>query len=322
MGAKYLISFLFVSSISMQDARKQSSAVRRIGSREVADHKYGGDKESLNQLVRRDAGPSSLPSNNLNKLPTRQPTMQTIGQCLLAADLDCTTSKGVPCKNLSMPSTNYSDDSGIVSLTFQYLNSSCSESSNKQMLKSFCADFQELTEPSRIDCITDDGHSLLVSPATNLSFGSFFTVSYPDGGKLKNQTDCLVVSSDNVKMQQNVIDTTGNSPIKSGDKFGSLEVDAYHDASCFETLTYTIEIINYVPVTAELTRLDFTTPGDKPTSLLSSLKTIEVGAGETIFLERERKVNFCVGDSIIAEFVVEAKSIFGNSCNIITSSAP
>jgi hypothetical protein len=170
----------------------------------------------------------------------------------------------------------------------------------------FCADFRPITEPAQIECISDLGTPLEVSPPI-IRFGDFFKVSNPNGGDLPPQTDCTVINANDVKVQQNVIDTSGNAPTNLGDRFGSFELVACGEQKCIETVTYDIEVSNGGNSVINITSVDFTFQEDTERLIQNS----PLAPGATTTFAPKREVNLCSGDEYTASVITRTSSDAG-----------
>lgn len=247
-------------------------------------------------------------------VPVVVPTPTGPTPCFLQVDIDCETSEGLPCEEIPPLPTNCTDSVGLLSLTFQVLNFTCDQSSNSQGNKTFCGDFAPLTNISTVVCLSESQAPLIVTPA-NISFGGFFTVTNPNGGLLPNQTDCTIINANNVKVQQNVIDTTGNSPINAGDRWGALTLVTCGNTDCFETITYFIDIANLSPASINITNVDFTFQNETE-SLLADLQANPLGAGQSTKLDESRDINICLGTPFSAGVVVGGSSPSTGFCQV------
>jgi hypothetical protein len=235
--------------------------------------------------------------------PTGEPTPFT---CPIEVLLDCTTEEGLPCRDFPPPDRVCETDIGFLELTFRFNDDDCSASDNQQGNSSFCADFQDLTEPATLECISNVGTPLIATPPT-IGFGDTFTVTNPNGGILPRQVDCTIINANRVKLQQNVIDTSGNVPLTPGDRFGSFELETCVDDNCFQTLQYDIDIRNNGGFPIDITKVDFTF-NDDTESLLGDLEVNPLNPGRSTSLLETREVNVCTEDRFNARVETEGEA--------------
>jgi hypothetical protein len=233
--------------------------------------------------------------------------------CKVSAALDCKTSKSLPCKDFTAPNTTCVGDAGFVNLEFRFADQKCTPNSNGQGGAAFCSDFATLSEPAQIECLSDDaGIPLMVIPAF-IRFGDFFTVKNPNGGKLPNKIDCTVINANDVRVQQVVVDTSGDVPTKLGDQFGSFELVTCADQKCFEIVTYDIRVSNTGSSPLTVTFLDFTFFGE--TERL--LRETPLAAGAAIPLAEARDINVCSSN----EFFASVNTTTSGAAGICAASA-
>jgi hypothetical protein len=253
---------------------------------------------------------------------TTQPTQSPKIPCTVEVTLDCrTVNGGFPCKDFpTSPSKECDTTKDLAELSFRYTNDVCSSSSNQQGDKTFCSDFDPLLESVKIDCYSDLQLGLFVTPPT-VGFGDTFTVSTSSSNTLDeplpSQVDCTILSANQIKLQQNVIDTSGNVPLSVGDKFGAFELVtcvSNKDEDCIENVEYTIEIRNTGAVPADITTVDFVFQDNNVENLAAELVDSSLEPAQVTNLEQQSEVNVCTGGEYVARVNTEATPLNGNIC--------
>jgi hypothetical protein len=118
---------------------------------------------------------------------------------------------------------------------------------------------------------------------------------------LPTKTDCTV------KLQQNVVDTSGGVPLKLGDKFSSFELVTCGEQTCLENLIYDIDIKNAGTRNMQITKVDFTF-NNVSESLLKDVKLNPLLPGQETSLAPTRAVNVCSGGKFDASVRTETNS--------------
>jgi len=228
--------------------------------------------------------------------------------CNVDVSIDCVTANGIPCDELETPLSICAVGSDIEYVSFSYNPATCNPSGNSQGAETFCEDCEPLTEgPVSVFCKNNaDGADLVVTPGL-VPVGGTFTVSNP-GGPLPDKIDCIYRDGGGTKIQQVIIDVSGDINLELTDVFGSFTLISCapdgQEQTCIETLCYDIDIENTGSVEMEITLADFLFNGDTGSLLPVSPNPLPVG--QTINLTPKVDVDVCAGGEIYAEILVAA----------------
>jgi hypothetical protein len=253
-----------------------------------------------------------LQTNNDLSVVTPSPTPTET--CNVEVRLKCSTSDDVACININPPQLSCDNGERFDLLTFSYQGGQCTEDGNSQGSAAFCEDTlsSDFTESVFVFCFTEDGlpldtESRLVSP------GGTFTVTNPDGNELPTKVDCAIVREDDNQLQQNVIDTSGDVPLKLHDRFGALRVESCNKQSCLENINYSIDITNSGRV--DLNIKDVTLTLDPETrNLFLDLVETSLGPDKSTSLKVIEAINICTNEELSALIAVTAASVNERPC--------
>lgn len=206
------------------------------------------------------------------------------------------------------------------SITFSYRLSTCSRNSNNQGDEAFCEDCAQLVNgPITMVCEGGDGEGLDVEPE-EIRPGEPFTVTRSSGRGLPDKIDCFSFSEDGTKLQQNVIDTSGDVPLDLHDDFGAMRVEACdrndEELRCIETLVYEIELENTGNAPMDVTRVDITIGGVRNDLIFEGVVDGDeiIDGGDTLEIEYRESVDICQPREICAVVDVMADPPNGDSC--------
>jgi hypothetical protein len=169
------------------------------------------------------------------------------------------------------------------------------------------------------DAVT--GANLTVIPSS-VEEGDIFTVlSNVANGTIPDSIDCIYLDGGKTKIQQNIIETSGDVSLNLKEKFGAFTLMSCDSGSiggsgvktCLETLSYVVDISNVGPVELEIKDLDLTIGNEGTTTFLNELDNPVLGPGDLIVLEVLLFLDRCVAKEICAEVKVEAIPTNGNS---------
>jgi hypothetical protein len=262
-------------------------------------------------------------------VPTRSP-MQPVPSpivppidCDVNVALECNSSDGTKCDELPLVDKVCSDGSDISMLQFR-LNAGrqCAMSENSQ--DSFCLDCLNVTTSVSFMVLcknAETGEDLLVAPAA-VQQGEIFTVTpNATSGILPNNIDCIYIDEESKKIQQNIINTSGNIPLNLNEKFGaftllSCDLGAPPGGSsvktCLDTLSFMIDIANVGPVELEIEQLDFTLSDGTTTSFLGDIDNPILSPSNSLALEILLLVDLCSEIEICAAIDINALPTNGN----------
>jgi hypothetical protein len=71
--------------------------------------------------------------------------------------------------------------------------------------------------------------------------GGDFSVT--DGGTLPNNIECVIRDTQGKDLQRNVINTSGDVPLRLQDRYGALRVISCDNRSCYEVSCYSYNVI-------------------------------------------------------------------------------
>ena len=242
--------------------------------------------------------------------------------CDVEVSLECTASDGSLCDDLP-PVDSVCGTSQLSIVQFR-LNAGrrCIPNSNSQ--DAFCLDCANVTStgPFMVLCKdSSNGKNLTVVPST-IEQGEIFTVSSSAvSGTLPDSIDCIYIDEDNVKIQQNIIETSGDTSLNLKERFGAFTLMSCDSGppggsgvkTCLETLSYEVEISNVGPVELEIKDLDFTIGDGVTTTFLGDLDSPILGPGGSTSLAVLLFLDRCVEKEICAEIKVEAMPTSGSS---------
>jgi len=178
--------------------------------------------------------------------PPTPPPAPPVGDCFVDVNIVCVTTDGTPCDEIGPPLNVCAYGPDIDYVTFGYSPAECDPSANDQGDETFCEDCEPLADgPVSIFCKNNaDGSDLVVEPST-IPVGGTFTVSSPSGA-LPEKIDCIYRDGDGTKIQQVIVDTSGDVNLNLKDTFGSFTLLSCapdgDETSCLETLCYNIDL--------------------------------------------------------------------------------
>jgi hypothetical protein len=244
-------------------------------------------------------------------------------ECDVDTALECTSSDGTKCDQLP-PVDGVCSDGSVISMLQFRLNAGrkCAMSGNSQ--DAFCLDCANITSSETFLVLCKNavtGENLLVQPTT-VQQGEIFTVT-PNvtSGVLPDRIDCIYVDEKKKKIQQNIINTSGNMPLNLKDKFGaftllSCDLGAPPGGSavktCLDTLSFVVDVSNVGPVELEIAQLDITFADGTTTTLLGDLESPTINPGDSSALEILLFVDLCSDTKICAAVDVKAVPTNGN----------
>lgn len=238
--------------------------------------------------------------------------------CNVNVSIDCMTQGGRDCAAIKPPNQICSDGTPLENITFGYTGSSCQSIDNQQANKTYCIDFAPIpNEVVNILCKNpSNGMALGVEPS-KVQPGSVFIVYPLLCGSLPEKIDCIILDNNNTKLQQLIIDTSGNVPLKLKNNFGAFTLESCvtqrGEKSCLETLRYDINVDNIGTVAMTITVLDFIF-NKMTVNLLGEVGLNPVPPGQSTALQPMLKVDICAGEEYSAKVNVEATPPNGEKC--------
>ena len=214
--------------------------------------------------------------------------------CFLTASMRCELPDGLDCSMVQQPESPVCSGNGpISSILFLYQFAECQDSSNQQGDEWRCQDVTFATSESVIvKCYDTSAVELQVSPRS-VALGERFEVTTFDGGPLPDKLDCRLVDSNNVPIQRNLIDVSGEEELSLGDSFGSLVVDACGELMCNLTYDFYLDVRNIGEVPFFITMADFDFNNGVEGSLLGSVEDELVVPDDSTGIVISIEVNVC-----------------------------
>jgi hypothetical protein len=179
----------------------------------------------------------------------------------------------------------------------------CTNSSNNQGKEAICLDSVNTAyfDSGSIACQTEEGARLNVEPE-QLTLGETFTIRGRRGRPLSSKANCTIAGDNGSKIQQLVIDTSGDAPLNLDDVFGSVRLEACvredEEISCLRTTMYDIAIENTGTVNIDIISANFTYT-NATDNLIEDIDTT-LGPGQSTELEIETEVNVCNSATVVA----------------------
>lgn len=205
-------------------------------------------------------------------------------------------------------------------MAFSFQNCDCSCGSNSQGTAASCDDFAPLVElATSVVCEASNGVALQVVPSVVLP-GGIVRVRTADGGNLPEKIDCSLLGPDGTRLQQNVIDTSGNVGIEIDDEFGALQVKGCDDVSCVQRIFYDIDIANSGGLSVDITNANIQI-GPSTASFMSHLSDKSLGPNESTTLDQFVELDICsTSEPLCAQVAIEtATSNNGLICELTTN---
>jgi len=260
--------------------------------------------------------PTETPTGRRTLRPTLSPTASpTNEQCNVTTSIDCKTTSGINCDELSRPVGTCADGTTIDVITFQYLPCTCDESRNGQdgpVPTCFDRSSFDLENSARMSCTDAGGEQLVVEPSIvpqNLTF----TVTSPSGNPLPDFINCAITSLDGILVQENIIDTSGSVTLNLNDKFGGLTVKSCDELTCFERLCYLYSFSNDGTSDMEITVVERYFNGVIG-DLLPFVPTNPLAPGDTALIEEKTTIDLCEERTYCVDLDVEASPENGEGC--------
>jgi hypothetical protein len=141
--------------------------------------------------------------------------------------------------------------------------------------------------------------------------GGTFTVKSASG-PLPNTIDCTI-SANGVKLQQNVLNTSGDVRLVLKDEFGAMQLEGCGALSCKKNINFNVEIANIGKVPMTITAADLEL-NDSVLSLLGSLVANPLPSGTKTGLGVAVEVGICDGGNFQSQINVEASPSNGSKC--------
>lgn len=242
----------------------------------------------------------------------------TSGDCEVDVTLKCETSDGRSCSKIKPPDPLCSDAGNIKAVSFGYTGSMCDPVANSQGSESFCSDFEDIEFEESVTVLcknADTGDDMNVRPDVVKPAG-VFTVTAPGDINLPDKIDCIFIDENENKLQQVIIDVSGDVTLRLTDEFGAFTVlacESEDDAtSCLGILTFDINIENGGEEEMDITAVDFIFNGK--TSLVEELEETTLKPGDSISLTETVAIDVCSGSDFSAKVDVEAESTEGDAC--------
>jgi hypothetical protein len=139
------------------------------------------------------------------------------------------------------------------------------------------------------------------------------TLSNPASASRYPRTTAASFNSKGKALQKNIIDTSGKSPLKLGDKFGALQLDSCDDISCKEFFNFKVLISNIASDEAWITDATFffnELSGD----VVRELGENPLNAGQSTALYFKFDLDICSGGDYCARIIARAKPPHGTYC--------
>jgi hypothetical protein len=226
----------------------------------------------------------------------------------------CNTENDQKCDDITPPPSKTCSGSDLSIVVFSYQNCDCDCGSNGQGDESVCVDQAPLVEdPVTILCVSGAGERMLLEPST-VNPGGSFSVQADNGSTLPQKIDCSISAPDGTKLQQNVIDTSGDVALEIGDKFGAMHLEGCNELQCKVRLVYSIEISNIgdVPMTVDVAQFQF---NDNFKNVLDEVGPNPLEPGATSSIEESIEVNVCNGEEHSAKVDIRASPPDGERCD-------
>jgi hypothetical protein len=304
----FLISLFQTSTLALED-------VQLIEDQQFWDRFLQGDGLSVPTKPPMPSAPSPVVS------PVVSPVI-----CNVEVSVDCSTSdETTQCNELQTPDPVCAGGANLNFVQFGLdAGKPCDPSSNSQ--GAFCQDCANFTGTSQDEFLlvlcknAATGENLTVVPSLVRPRGVFTVSSSMAGVALPDSIDCIYVEGEKKKIQQNIINTSGDASLNLKEEFGAFSLlscasglpNATTSKTCLETVSYFIEIKNVGSVEIDVTMVDFIDQSVK-TSFAQDVVT-PVKAGETSFIETLVNVDICVGRQICVQVNVEAEPNNGETC--------
>ena len=238
---------------------------------------------------------TSYPTDSLTLSPTSL-------ACSFDVDLDCRTSDDRACDSIGpRQSSQCAVGSNIEAIAFSIQDSTC------------VGERPESTCLSLTGNVTVNCGNMNVSPST-LSPGEIFTVTRPGGGSLPDEIMCTI--SDTIggnSIQNNTIDTSGDTPLKLGDRFGALELKSCDDLTCIEVLLYETSLRNIATGPLLVTLVEIYLEGNI-LDLASQVESNPLSPGQSTSVTFQNKVDVCTVVEHYVEVNAEAELLSGATC--------
>jgi hypothetical protein len=191
---------------------------------------YPTPQQNYKVTPRPTRGPTILPKPY--DQPTANPTYEQAMpvDCVVDVTLQCTTAYGLPCDQVTVPDEICSNGAPIERLSFQFERRLCSEAGT------LCEDIGSI-EREDIVLVTcqdfDAGGGVLVEPSM-VMVGGTFAVGQGGGLALPKNIECTIRDTQGNAIQRNVINTSGDAPLRLQDRYGALRVTSCNHESCYE----------------------------------------------------------------------------------------
>jgi hypothetical protein len=280
---------------------------------DAASATTGEDASFWNRFLAKDKSMSTLPPIEPCPTPPKpspptRPGGPENGPCDVDVTLKCVTESGEPCDDIKPPNPVCSQNRKIDAVSFGYSASACTANAgNRQGSEAFCMDNAPIrpTEAVTVQCKNaESGADLVVTPP-KVSRAAIFTVTNRDGSSLPAKIDCIFTDADDVRLQQVVVDVSGDVELRLTDEFGAFTLLACDDTTCLEILDYDIVVENVGEIDMDITVVDFTY-GGATTSLLGELDRTKLAPGKSTSVTERVPLDVCVGSDVSATVNVEA----------------